>query len=341
MMMKRSTRILLPLLLLSGLAATAAAAPRIVLSVERLDLGTMNQNEMAERTVTVSNTGDRELVLNELHSSCPCTVPELASDRIAPGASTVLTIRLHSRTFQGAIAKEVLFYTNDPARPEVEIQLRAMIHTPLRIEPENRTLDFGKVSPGESAILKAELFAEGVSGLKLAALEYDRDMFTVQFARGADSPAHQIVRVGIISGSVTGQFRKILRIETNVDGYETLDLELTGSLGAELFSDPALVNFRFVNPGQELRQQIKVASSSAGGGFRVTGVEIDLPGLEASVTDQGEDGEATILLAGKPLDKSDPIATANRGRFKGKLRIFTDVPGQPELLVDVVYLIRM
>jgi hypothetical protein len=328
-------------LLLLCLAAAGGAGPRVSLDAESLDLGSMGQNETRERLVTVTNRGDGDLLLSELHASCPCTVPELAAERLAPGESTLLTIRLHSRTFQGQIDKEVLFSTNDPARPEVEISLHAFINAPLLVEPENRRLDFGEVSRGEIAILTADLRAPGIAALKVGAIEFNEELFTVRFSGDRDDPKHMIVRVGLLSGNLIGPFREILRLSTNVEGAETLDLELTGSLGADLYAEPMLVNFRFVKPGEEMRREVKVRAATAGLTFKVTGAEVDLPGLTATIGESGEGGEALVLIAGSAVGMDDPIAKSKRGRFKGKLRIMTDLPSQPELLVDVVYLIRM
>ncbi len=328
------------LFVLIGAVGAAVAAPKIVLSTDRFDLGIMNQNETAEREVMVSNRGDEDLFLSELHSSCPCTVAELGSESLAPGESTTLSIHLHSRTFEGDIVKEVIFSTNDPDLPEAEVAMAAFINAPIKVEPSDRTLDFGEVSRGEVSILMAQLRGSGVPAMKAKPVSYNEDLFVVTLARGKEA-THQTVRVGVRSDNLTGPFREILRIETNIPGAETIDLELTGTLGTDLFAEPMLVNFRFAKPGQALSREVIVKAASAEKAFKVTGAEIDLPGLTASVSNAGEGGEATVLISGAAVSKDDPAAKAVRGRFKGKLKITTDNPSQPELLIDVVYLIRM
>jgi hypothetical protein len=42
-----------------------------------------------------------------------------------------------------------------------------------------------------------------------------------------------------------------------------------------------------------------------------------------------------------PLPASDPRVQEAQGRMQGTLRIFTDLPGQPELQVKVLYQLRI
>ena len=54
----------------------------------------------------------------------------------------------------------------------------------------------------------------------------------------------------------------------------------------------------------------------------------------------GSQGEAKLRVTGKAVTADDSLATAAQGRVKGGLHIFTDRPEEPELLVDLLYILR-
>ncbi len=144
------------------------------------------------------------------------------------------------------------------------------------------------------------------------------------------------VTIALREDAPAGSFREILRLDTDAPGMPHLDLEATGTVQADLQADPEVVNFRFVEPGQELSQVVRVKTGLADLRFKVTGAEIDLPGMTAELK-----GDGSVLLKGRPVAADHPLAAKSAGRIKGTLILRTDLPAQPEIAVKVLYMLRM
>ena len=324
-------RILLNLLGLA-LAGSALAGPRILMSPSSLDLGDMEQNQVREVAVTLSNAGDQDLEISEIFSECPCTLPTLESDLLAPGQSTQLRVSFHSDDMQGEVHKLIEVYSNDPENSFLELHISVEVLAPVWVEPADRKLDFGEV-PAAGATLAASFRAEGLESLELSLDEYDAHRFGCEILPGEDGQTR--LEVCVLPGAEAGPFKEIIRLGTNAPGAPVIDLEAFGTVTAALVAEPALLNFRFVKPGDELLREIRVLDSSGELDFQVTGAEIDLPGLEAEVKG------SLVHLSGAALGADHPLARSTRGRLKGELRIFTDHPAQPELKVKVMYMMRI
>ena len=125
---------------------TASGTPRIQIQPHSRDLGEVSVRGGVVTTLfTVKNTGDGELVIRDMETSCMCTEAALIVDgregpkfgmrghgarpvgwsaRIAPGEEATLKVyydpTVHSE-LRGPVTRVVRVYTNDPKRPYVDV----------------------------------------------------------------------------------------------------------------------------------------------------------------------------------------------------------------------------
>ena len=337
--LRSGLRACLPALLALLLPAFAAAAPRLTLSVNSIDFGRVPQHQLFTREVVISNRGDAELLLTEVYTSCSCTELVLAAERVPPGGQTLLTVNFHSRDLSGENNKTIEISSNDPERSLVEIPVLAFVAAPILVEPADRNLDFGKVQRGELPRLEAAIRVDGRPSLALTLGPVDAKRFEVMLERGAGADRHLLV-VGLKADAVAGPFRQLLRLATDDPRMPSLDFTLSGTVLGDLETAPDRLNFRYVVPGQALSKDIVVRAKSPGLAFRVTEAKVDLPGLAVELLADGSDGEAKLRVTGKAVAADDSLALAGQGRVKGSLRIFTNRAEEPELLVDLLYILR-
>jgi hypothetical protein len=314
------------------------AAPEIVLDTLRIEFGRVPQHQVYAREIRIDNRGDEPLLITEVYTSCSCTEVSLRSETVEPGGHTVLDVTFHSRDLSGENNKTVDISSNDPERSFIELPLLAYVAAPIIVTPSDRTLDFGKVARGESPRLEATLTVEERESLALAIESLDASRFEAEILPG-DTPRQLRLSLGLKPDAVAGPFRKVLRLSTDDPRLPGIDFELSGTVLGELGAKPSRLNFRFLRPGQEMAKELSVSAAS-GLEFRVTGGEVDLPGLAVEVLDDGAGGVARLRVSGRALAADDPLATANQGRVKGSLRIFTNRPEEPELQVDLLYMLR-
>ena len=90
--------------------------------------------EVVTRKVTVRNSGNEELVIEAVSTSCGCTQPTLEPMAIPPDENGTLRIvfgsEAHGEELTGALMRQVFIASNDPAQPEAVLELGPNILPP-------------------------------------------------------------------------------------------------------------------------------------------------------------------------------------------------------------------
>jgi hypothetical protein len=61
------------------------------------DLGKIKEGAVVEITYRFKNTGNRQLVISDVHPACGCTVPEKPEEPIAPGQEGIIKAKFNSK----------------------------------------------------------------------------------------------------------------------------------------------------------------------------------------------------------------------------------------------------
>lgn len=98
--------------LLAGVSATMAQA---VVKFEKnsINLGTFTEDKTMKCEFAFTNTGDKPLVLQQVFSSCGCTVPSYSKDPIQPGEKGRITVTYNGKgKFPGKFTKMIIVRSN-------------------------------------------------------------------------------------------------------------------------------------------------------------------------------------------------------------------------------------
>jgi hypothetical protein len=123
------------LLLLASLAAAPVFAeeakpllgPRIAVEPASHDFGDALQQKTLTKEFSIRNFGTADLVIENVQTSCGCTVADLETKVVKPGGSTPLRVSLQTRGNSGRIAKSVLVKSNDPTKNVFELKIQANV----------------------------------------------------------------------------------------------------------------------------------------------------------------------------------------------------------------------
>ena len=126
--------------------ADPGAAPRIVCEEPIFDFGDKNNSESVEHNYVIRNTGNVSLEIQDVRASCGCTAVKPSQNVIPPGGEAFIAARLDLRGRTGMQIKTITVSCNDPATPQLVLQLKGNAIQPLRAEPAS--LFFGRVDPG-------------------------------------------------------------------------------------------------------------------------------------------------------------------------------------------------
>ncbi len=113
------------------LAACGSAPPRIAVEPTSQDLGEVPQ-KVLNLTYTVRNQGGSPLQIDKVSTSCDCTKAAVERNVIPPGASTSLRVTLDpiEDNLYGNILRVIYIRSNDPTKPEAEVEFRVTIQKP-------------------------------------------------------------------------------------------------------------------------------------------------------------------------------------------------------------------
>ena len=333
-----TARFLAPLLLLAA-TALPAAGQVIAISPQAYDFGKMNQQESRTTFIQVTNEGAGLLVLENVDADCGCTVPTLTVKQLVPGESTQIEVRFDSKKFNGKVHKTVQIHSNDPMNPVVDFMITAEVMTPLIIDPANQRLGFVRAPVGSEQAGRVTFEATELARLEISADDTRKGVFAVRTVNGVDGdPRKAALEIVLPSEAPAGRLRDNVRVKTNVPDNEYIDIELSAWRYQALVTSPEEVNFRFKTT---FRQDVRVAPSEKGTEFKVTGAEIDLPGITVVVDETIPNAETMVRLDGAPVAADDPRAVATNGRIEGTLTIRTNLDDLPTLTVPVRYMVRM
>ncbi len=75
----------------------------------------------------MQNTGDADLEIRNLVTSCGCTTANLSASIIPPGRRADLTVTFDPdfHVTKGGVVRLVWFATNDPTQPWIEVRIEA------------------------------------------------------------------------------------------------------------------------------------------------------------------------------------------------------------------------
>lgn len=124
----------------------APLAPRIVCDAAVFDFGEKNNTEVVEHDYLIRNAGTLSLEIREVRASCGCTAAKPSQNVIPPGGEATINVKLDLRGRSGAQIKSINVACNDPATPNLILQLKGTAIQALRAQPP--TLFIGRLEPG-------------------------------------------------------------------------------------------------------------------------------------------------------------------------------------------------
>lgn len=93
---------------------TAAVTESTTMSVDRMihDFGEIGDDKPVSTKFTITNTGDKPLILTQAKGSCGCTVPTYPKTPIAPGGTGDIEVTFDPKGKTGAQNKTVTLIAN-------------------------------------------------------------------------------------------------------------------------------------------------------------------------------------------------------------------------------------
>jgi len=119
--------ILFILLIFAPLALSAqASGPMINFDMDTIDYGEIVKGSDGGRTFTFENTGDAQLEIQGVRSSCGCTIPKKPEAPIAPGEKGEITVRYDTNRV-GVFRKTITVNTNVASASIIALKIKGNV----------------------------------------------------------------------------------------------------------------------------------------------------------------------------------------------------------------------
>ena len=312
--------VVLALILCAGLAIGAipgqrTLSPGIAFSEELWDFGTIRQGDVVTHMFEVRNTGEAELVISKVRTSCGCTAALLSLPEIVPGGSSKIKVTFDSSGFRGKVSNYIYVESNDPDEPLRKLTITANVEVPPQptIELAENSWDFGLITEGERPTYILSVKNIGERELLITEIETWSPHCTTKLLSAKNIPPGKMGRISISYDS-TGQkgiMEDFLYINSNDPSRKTIVFPLTGYIiksKPELSISPIFFNLgtikqdgkytmtiRLKNWGEKRIQIVNINGSSELIILTPSSIQID-PGEEARIDVSLNPGEETGLM---------------------------------------------
>ncbi|MCJ8152323.1 DUF1573 domain-containing protein [Chryseobacterium sp. SSA4.19] len=139
-----------------------ASAQTITFDKTTYDYGTIKPSSDGTRFFTVTNTGDKPLILSNVKASCGCTTPEFKTDPIMPGKSAQIKVG-YNTAINGGFNKSIEVFSNDPVNNRTVIFIKGNVDPNA---PDPKPLTPAELKAKAKADKKAAKQAKKVAAVK-------------------------------------------------------------------------------------------------------------------------------------------------------------------------------
>lgn len=105
-------------------AKAPVKGPRIAVEPAEHDFGKALQNKTLTKEFSVKNYGTEDLVISNVATTCGCTVAQLSTKTLKPGASTPLVVNLETRANSGPLERTITIESNDSVKKLMDVKLK-------------------------------------------------------------------------------------------------------------------------------------------------------------------------------------------------------------------------
>ncbi len=218
---------------LLGCQTLTCAAPKIVFEKEQLDFGSVVTGDPVKVSFNFKNTGDANLEIIGVYTSCGCAKCQPLEKTISPGKSSAIEVVFNSAGYTGLIAKKVEVQTNDPSRSTLTLRIIGRIDTVATILPPK--MNFGTIKPGSTHTVTLEVIPSDPKSFVITKVESQGTRTSVRGFRKVEDKTgiRWIIEVVIKAGSETERICESILISAKAGSDVTLSALVFGNVANE------------------------------------------------------------------------------------------------------------
>ena len=210
------------------------------------EFGTLPQRVTGKHTWVVKNTGQADLDLWMISSTCSCTLARFKNGEkaaVKPGESTDIVLEFETRENNGDYTKGAEIGTSDPDFPQFSLQVHGKVYPAIQTVPPGSMVNFMNVSTDiEEHIQRVAVFSVDRPEMKiLKATSSKPKEIVATYEPLTDKEARELqvlkgykVTIDLKQGLPLGVFREEVVLTTDHPKQPELRLAVTGKMGGPI-----------------------------------------------------------------------------------------------------------
>lgn len=300
---------------------TAFAGPKISSPEPIYDFGELSNTESVPHEFVIKNSGDAQLIISDVKTSCGCTVATMDKKTLNPGEETVVAATL-KLSGEGPRTKDISVFSNDPDSPTYILKFTGSAVSAIKYEPN--TLDFGQVLDDAPKELKLNIFAvlDGLT-FNITDLSLNQDFLEASYETLEEGKSYEIT-VKNSGPFPNGRLAAMLTITTDNEKAKEFRVYVTGNSLGDYWIQPDILRLRYdPTPGKVMDGFLRVSPGKVKE-FNLIDAVKPVESMEVVFEKQGS--AYLVRLKNMPVD--DTLADK-------ELILKTDVPGHENVVVPI------
>jgi len=307
----------------SGSSSGDTGGPKITIEQTEFDFGNVTEGDKLTHTFEIKNTGTAPLVIDRVRTSCGCTVADLKTKEIAPGASGQIEVTFDTKGRMGPNRKTITVSSNDKQTPNANIEIKANIERLLVFTPMSVRLN---VNHGEEQKVETWLMGKQADNAKLAIKTIEGgEGLKIELAekKDGDKTVHGLSFSLKGEKIVTGAGKVV--VTTGVETIPELEVRFTFNVVGNLELRPRALFFDDRSPSGKERVMRVVSKRED---FKIKSVKVTEGPFKATFSkpETGPGFEVRVSL--------NPDAKVE-GQIAGKIEIASNDPLEPKVEVPL------
>jgi hypothetical protein len=297
------------------------------------DFGVVWDHRPVETTFAFTNTGTEPLVIQDIRSTCGCTVPDLEKTEYAPGESGEVTVIFNPANRKGQNNRTITITTNDSSQRVHSLDVSAMVKPVLFIGQQFIRMNMDKGDP-QSTVLnvggRSDAFEAKLKSVDMPGLVSVTPTATKTIEHEGETWKQISFDVSSLETAKVGNHRFVLTFETNDERRAEFTIQAILNVKGDLQATPGRLALGRLAKDAPFEQKLTIASRKAKP-FKILRVE-DIGSLV---------GNMTIDVAPAAEGKMDAYTLTVRGTPRAELRqsgniiVHTDMEDEPT--IEVAY----
>jgi hypothetical protein len=329
-MFTRIIALTLVLLACVGSAKAQVPAPKAIAEDVSWDFGRVESGTALEHKFALRNTGSAPLRIENVQLSgkeLKARIPQ----SIAPGETGELTALIDTQSVAGPWKWSLTLQTNDETTPVVAYNIEAYIYAPLEVDPLEL---YFSLYVDETAAKSITITNHQAAPLTIKGVEKKGSHFTAALSTVEAGRKYQL-QVTVPQSVEPGRYLEAVRLQTDDPKHPIMQVGVNVFVKRDVYVFPDSASFgqvaiqqaRNPNTSGQLTQTLLVKKRA--GDFAITGIETNIPFLSIQKTPSA--GRAGTFR----LDIGLSAEELKAGAFDGEIKIKTDAPDFPTLIVPV------